>query len=170
MIITTKTRTEFLGIELRYNLTVKLMEQMISGINKKFVAPITTEIGKPQYKSQLMDQLKATNPVMATEVANSVEQLVSSTLQNALLLVPVMFYNMSLIYRCALFDAFVTDLIQLILLEFPIMLKSKKNLSYEEIIDGVLAGTILETIAQTAMIELGRLSFLLHRSFNERHA
>ena len=72
---------------------------------------------------------------------------------------PGLLLEMALIYRVALFEAFITDVISAVLVSRPEILKSnKKMITHEELIDGLADGTLLDVLVQKEVIEFSYLS------------
>jgi hypothetical protein len=144
------TSEELQKLEVRYFLFVSLLESLIDSIKQFLLDPLAAEVANDPDNAR--ENLKAmfTKPMP--------EKIISAMSLSALIVPPMLVYNMALIYRCALFDAFLADVIQLVLVAFPKMLKSSRTLTHAQIIDFVAGGTVMECIAQTALAEFERLS------------
>ncbi len=73
---------------------------------------------------------------------------------------PEILFEMAFIYYLAAFEAYLQDVVELTLLRKPDILKSKKQLSEEKVITHVQYGSLLKTLAQREIGELGYRSFL----------
>jgi hypothetical protein len=68
---------------------------------------------------------------------------------------PGLLLEMAFIYRVALFDAFIPDLIRLLLIGLPQMLKSKKQLSHQEILEQGEFNSLIGLMADKELQDFG---------------
>jgi hypothetical protein len=71
---------------------------------------------------------------------------------------PEILYEMAFIYRIALFDAYLSDVLLALLCSHPEMLKSKKTLTHEEVIDAPDKGSLIRLMADKALSSVSRES------------
>jgi hypothetical protein len=69
---------------------------------------------------------------------------------------PGLLLEMAFIYRVALFDAFLPDIIRLLLIRKPQMLKSRKQLSHQEILEHSDFTSLIELMADKELQDFGR--------------
>lgn len=72
---------------------------------------------------------------------------------------PAMVMDMSFVYLCAAYDAYFQDYLVSFILAQPSCLRSKRQLTYERILEQLEAGTLLQYLAQREAHELGYKSF-----------
>ncbi len=75
---------------------------------------------------------------------------------NKFMLQPQVLFSMSFIYLVAVFDAYITDILSVVLKQKPEMLKNgEKKLSYDKLIELHLSGDLISNLVEMEMNELG---------------
>jgi hypothetical protein len=82
---------------------------------------------------------------------------------------PDLLHEMSFIYRVALWDALLPDVLKAVLLSRPEMLRSKKTLTHEEILGHADMASLTETMANKELMKLGYQSVADQRKWIQDH-
>jgi hypothetical protein len=145
-------RDDISEVHAQHQLIVNLFFGMIKAIDgnmmktwaesRQYADALIRQIAEVDAKHQQKTREQERRVAMAKRIANNVNTKI-----------PDAFYTMAFIYRVALHDAFIDDLIKMYLVNFPDAMKSGKKLTYEEIIDGVQQVNLLETIADKEVRE-----------------
>lgn len=140
-----------------WDLTVFVQDTQgaISEISQKH-RQIAEKIGKAQQGKRVENEKSDEKTVSIKLSKEEIELLVTVMAKRVegIDKYPNLLMNMAFIYLVALFDAFLTDVFAAVLIERPEALKSKKQLTYDKILELQQKGELIKFMAQREINEL----------------
>jgi hypothetical protein len=160
-------RLQLVDLALSHSMAVSTLERFIQQVHTSLIRdrpPAPFADGDPLKHARLSPALLSTlTPEQSekywTDLREADAQIrgFREEVEKANLAFPDLLMRMSLIYRVALFDAFLSDLQLRVLTAFPTLLRDdQRSLTYDKIIDRVTEGRLVEFMAEQTVSSLDR--------------